>query len=401
MYEHVFVSEAPSILHADADAFFAAVEQRDDPRLRGRPTIVGSGVVMAASYEARAYGVRGAMNGARARRLCPQAIFVAPRFTAYVEASRALFGVFRETAPTVEGLSLEEAFLDVSGMARISGSPAEIATRLRQDVREQVGLAITVGVARTKSLAKMASRAAKPDGLLVISPDREVEFLHPLQVEELWGVGAATARKLYESGIQTVGQLAELPEAALVSILGKASGRHLHALSHRRDSRRVRSRQGRRSVGSQAALGRSPSSPAAVDSVLVALVDRVARRLRAGGRAGRTIVLRLRFDNFQRATRSRTLPQATATTATILASARWLLMTARPMIERKGLTLIGVTVTNLDPAHAGVQIPLSSDQADALDAAVDDLRDRFGPTAVTYATSGRRDLLSAYLPPGN
>lgn len=353
---------------------------------------------MAASYEARAYGVRGAMNGARARRLCPQAIFVEPRFTAYVEASKALFEVFRDAAPTVEGLSLEEAFLDVSGLARISGSPAEIATRLRQDVRERVGLAITVGVARTKSLAKMASRAAKPDGLLVISPERETEFLHPLQVEELCGVGAATAGKLHESGIQTVGQLAELPEAALISILGKASGRHLHALSHRRDSRRVRSGRGRRSVGSQAALG-SPRSPAAVDSVLVALVDRVARRLRAGGRAGRTIVLRLRFDNFQRANRSRTLPQATATTATILASARWLLTTARPMIERRGLTLIGVTVTNLDPAHAGVQLPLSSDQADALDAAVDDLRDRFGPTAVTRATSGRRHLLSAYLPP--
>ena len=400
MYEHVFVFETPSILHADADAFFAAVEQRDDPRLRGRPTIVGSGVVMAASYEARAYGVRGAMNGARARRLCPQAIFVEPRFTAYVEASRALFEVFRETAPTVEGLSLEEAFLDVSGLARISGSPTEIATRLRQDVRKRVGLAITVGVARTKSLAKIASRAAKPDGLLVISPECEAEFLHPLQVEELWGVGAATAGKLHESGIQTVGELAELPEATLISILGKASGRHLHALAHRRDSRRVRSGRGRRSVGSQAALGRSPRSPAAVDSVLVALVDRVARRLRAGGRAGRTIVLRLRFDNFQRATRSRTLPQATATTATILDSARWLLTRARPMIERKGLTLIGVTVTNLDPAHAGVQLPLSSDQADVLDAAVDDLRDRFGANAVKRASSGSGRRFTPYLAPG-
>ncbi len=388
-------------MHADADAFFAAVEQRDDPRLRGRPTVVGLGVVMAASYEARAFGVRGAMNGARARRLCPDAVFVEPRFEAYVEASKALFEVFRDFAPTVEGLSLEEAFLDVGGLDHVLGSPLEIATRLRRETRDRVGLPITVGVARIKSLAKMASRAAKPDGLLVIEPDREREFLHPLGVEELWGVGASTAAKLHRNGIVTVGQLAELPEAMLISILGRASGRHLHALAHCRDRRRVQPRRGRRSVGSQAALGgRSKHPPAAIDSVLITLVDRVARRLRAAGQAGRTVVLRLRFGDFSRATRSRTLSQATAATEVILALARSLLETAQPLIERKGLTLIGVTVANLDPAHAGLQLALPSHAAGAaLDSALDELRDRFGPCAVIRARLGRGPNLSEYLAP--
>ena len=342
------------------------------------------------------------MNGAQARRLCPEATFVQPRFQAYVEASKALFEVFRGAAPTVEGLSLEEAFLDVGGLDHISGSPREIAIRLRRDVRSRVGLPITVGVARIKSLAKMASRAAKPDGLLVIAPDRELEFLHPLRVEELWGVGAATAGKLHRSGILTVGQLAELPETTLVSILGKASGRHLHALAHCRDRRRVRPRRGRRSIGSQAALGRSPWSPQAIDSLLITLVDRVARRMRASRKAGRTVVLRLRFADFSRATRSQTLSQATAATETILAMARSLLAVAQPMIESKGLTLVGVTVTNLDPVHAGVQLELPSQSAsNALDCALDELRDRYGPSVVTRASAAREPGLSAYLPPGD
>ena len=398
----MFVQDETPILHADADAFFASVEQRDDARLRGRPTIVGSGVVLAASYEARAFGIHGAMNGARARRLCPQAIFVQPRFRAYVEASKALFEVFRGAAPTVEGLSLEEAFLDVGGLDHISGSPLEIAIRLRRDVRNRVGLPITVGVARVKSLAKMASRAAKPDGLLVIPPDRELDFLYPLRVEELWGVGAATASKLHRSGILTVGQLAEVPETTLVSILGKASGRHLHALAQCRDRRRVRPSRGRRSVGSQAALGRSRRSSAAIDSMLITLVDRVARRMRASGKAGRTVVLRLRFADFSRATRSQTLKHATAATETILEMARSLLAIARPMIERKGLTLIGVTVTNLDPAHAGVQLAFPSQSpGSALDSALDELRDRYGPAVVTRATSTREPGLSAFLLAGD
>jgi len=200
------------VLHADADAFFASVEQRDDPRLRGRPVIVGGGVVLAASYEAKAYGIRTAMGGRQARRLCPDAVVVPPRHSAYTEASRAMFAVFEDASPVVEGLSIDEAFLDVRGMERIAGSPVEIAVRLRAAVREQVGLAVTVGVARTKFLAKVASGVAKPDGLLAVPADRELEFLHPLPVECVWGVGPATARRLQAWRVRTVGVLAALSE---------------------------------------------------------------------------------------------------------------------------------------------------------------------------------------------
>ena len=295
----MFVSsrEGP-ILHADLDAFYASVEQRDDPRLRGRPVIVGAGVVLAASYEAKAYGVRTAMGGGQARRLCPRAIVVPPRMSAYSEASKAVFEVFETTTPLVEGLSIDEAFLDVGGLRRVSGTPTEIAVRLRRDVLERVGLAITVGVARTKFLAKVASGVAKPDGLLVVPHDGELAFLHPLPVERLWGVGAKTADKLHDRGITTVGEVARIAEAALVAMLGRASGRHLHALAHNRDPRPVEVGRRRRSIGSQRALGQGPRSRDEIDAVLVGLVDRVARRMRAAGRVGRTVVLRLRFDDF-------------------------------------------------------------------------------------------------------
>jgi DNA polymerase-4 len=245
----VFVPGKATILHADLDSFYASVEQRDDPRLLGRPVIVGAGVVLAASYEAKAYGVRTAMGGAQARRLCPNAVVVPPRMSAYSEASKAVFGVFEQTAPVVEALSIDEAFLDARGLDRISGSAPEIAARLRRQVREQVGLPITVGVAGTKFLAKVASAVAKPDGLLVVPPGGELEFLHPLAVERLWGVGTVTGRKLRERGIVTVGQVARLAEATLVSMLGPAAGHHLHALAHNRDPRRVRGRRRRRSMG--------------------------------------------------------------------------------------------------------------------------------------------------------
>jgi DNA polymerase-4 len=321
-----------TILHADLDAFFAAVEQRDDPGLRGRPVIVGAWVVLAASYEAKAHGVRTAMSVARARRLCPRAIVVEPRMSAYAEASRAVYRVFEETTPLVEGLSIDEAFLDVRGLRRLSGTPAEIAVRLRADVRERVGLPITVGIARTKFLAKMASGTAKPDGMLLVPPDGELAFLHPLPVERLWGVGPATATRLHALGITTVGQVAQFAEAALVSLLGRASGRHLHALAHNRDPRPVQVHRRRRSMGSQRAFGRSPTSLADVEAAIVGLVDRVTRRMRAAGRVGRTVVLRLRFDDFSRATRSHTLPYATANTQAILTSVRSLLALAVPMI---------------------------------------------------------------------
>ena len=381
-----------SILHADLDSFYASVEQRDDPRLRGRPVIVGGGVVLAASYEAKACGVRTAMGGGMARRLCPEAIVVGPRMAAYSEASEAVFEVFRDTTPLVEGLSIDEAFLDVRGMRRIAGSPEEIAVRLRRRVREEVGLPITVGVAVTKFLAKVASAVAKPDGLLVVPAGTELEFLHPLPVERLWGVGPVTAGKLHAHGITTVGEVARLGENALVSLLGRASGRHLHALAHNRDPRRVRTGQRRRSVGGQCALGRKRRTPEAVDAILVALVDRVTRRLRAGRRVARTVVLRLRFDDFSRATRSHTLAEPTAETRVLLTALRELLAASKPMIDRRGLTLVGITLSNLEQAEES-QLALPGDRlrAGALDAVLDTVRDRFGSAAITRAVLLGRD----------
>src|SRR6188508_761808 len=397
----MFVSGEATILHADLDAFYASVEQRDDPRLRGRPVIVGAGVVLAASYEAKAHGVQTAMSGGRARRLCPQAIVVPPRMAAYTEASRAVYCVFRDTSPLVEGLSIDEAFLDVSGMQRSFGRPVEIAARLRRSVRERVGLPITVGVARTKFLAKVASGVAKPDGLLVVPPDRELAFLHPLPVERLWGVGPVTAAKLRSRGIAKVRQVALLPEPVLVSMLGRASGRHLHALAHNLDPRPVRTRRRRGSIGSQRALGRAPTSAEALDAAVIGLVDRVTRRLRAAGRVGRTVVLRLRFDDFTRATRSHTLPRPTAQTHTILATARGLLAEATPMIERRGVTLVGVAVANLeDDAAVQLMLPFDRRNDGALDAAVDEVKARFGSESLTRAVLlGRGEGISMPLLP--
>ncbi|MDH4103941.1 MAG: DNA polymerase IV [Thermoleophilia bacterium] len=382
----MFVLVEATILHADLDAFFASVEQRDDPRLRGRPVIVGGGVVLAASYEAKAYGVRTAMGGARARRLCPDAIVVPPRMGAYSEASKAVFQVFDDTTPLVEGLSIDEAFLDVRGMRRLAGTPSEIASRLRRRVLSQVGLPITVGIARTKFLAKAASAVAKPDGLLVVPPGEELEFLHPLPVQRLWGVGRVTAAKLHGCGITTVGQVARLEEETLVAMLGRASGRHLHALAHNRDPRPVRTGCRRRSIGAQRALGRRPRSMEEIDAIVVGLVDRLARRLRSARRACRTVVLRLRCADFSRATRSYTLRQATTETEAILDSARSLLAAATPLIETQGLTLIGLALTNLEDSHAiQLVLPLDRRQDAALDAALDEVRDRFGSVAVTRA----------------
>jgi len=388
----MFVSLEATILHADLDAFFASVEQRDDPRLRGRPVIVGAGVVLAASYEAKAYGVRTAMGGAQARRLCPHAIVVPPRMSAYSEASKAVFEVFDDTTPLVEGLSIDEAFLDVRGLRRLAGEPTDIAVRLRQRVLEQVGLPITVGIARTKFLAKVASGVGKPNGLLVVPPDDELAFLHPLPVERLWGVGRVTATKLHGRGITTVGQVAELGEPVLVSMLGRAAGRHLHALAHNRDPRLVQTGRRRRSIGSQRALGRTPRSMEDIDASVVAIVDRVAHRLRSGRRVCRTVVLRLRFADFMRATRSQTMPQATAQTQKLLDTARELLATARPLIETQGLTLVGISLTNFeDEDRVQLALPFERQHDAALDAALDEVRDRFGSAAVTRAVLLGRD----------
>ena len=380
------MTRTASILHADLDSFYASVEQRDDPRLRGRPVIVGGGVVLAASYEAKAFGVRTPMGVRSALTLCPRAVVVPPRMSAYSEASKAVFEVFRDTTPLVEGLSIDEAFLDVGGLRRLSGTPEEIAARLRADVREKVGLPITVGVATTKFLAKVASAVAKPDGLLVVPAGDELAFLHPLPVERLWGVGPVTAQRLHGRGIATVGEVASLGPATLVSLLGLAAGRHIHALAHNRDPRAIDTGRRRGSIGSQQALGRRRRSPAELDTNLVALVDRVTRRLRAGDRVGRTVVLRLRFDDFSRATRSHTLPWATAQTQAILTALRGLLAAAMPEIQRRGITLVGIAVGNLQDRSA-VQLPLPFDPyaEGALDTTLDTLKDRFGSGSVTRA----------------
>ena len=380
------------ILHADLDSFYASVEQRDDPRLRHRPVIVGAGVVLAASYEAKASGVRTAMGGRQARRLCPAAVVVPPRFSAYVEASRAVFAVFEDTTPLVEGISIDEAFLDVGGLWRVSGSPVDIAVQLRHRVQERVGLAITVGVARTKFLAKVASRVAKPDGLLVVPADREQEFLDPLPVEMLWGVGKVTAAKLNARGIRTVADVTEVQERGLVSMLGLAAGRQVHALARNRDPRPIQVGRRRRSIGSQRAMGWGRWTAQEIDASLVTLVDRVVRRLRKADRLCRTVVLRLRFDDFTRATRSHTLPMPTADTDPILKAARRLMVEAGPLIRTAGITLVGISLANLDDDEVvQPELPLGARPLATLDGALDAVRDRFGTSAITRAVLLGRD----------
>jgi DNA polymerase-4 len=336
----------PTILHADVDAFFASVAQRDDPALRGRPVLVGSWVVMAASYEARAFGVRGGMATARALRLCREAVVVDTCFEAYMEASRAVFAVFERFTDVVEPGSLEEAFLDVSA---VDEEPRQLAERLRRDVRAEVGLPLSVGVARTKVLAKIASRSAKPDGLYVVPP---------LPVERIWGIGPATTRKLHAIGLTTVGQAAELTREQLVAVLGKASGGYVHAIANNVEPRRVRRRRGRRSFGAQRALGRRPRAREDLDAAIADLAERLAKRMQRKGRAGRTVVLRLRFGDYTRATRSCTLPHPTAEAEPIAAASRRLLDTVMALVASNGITLVGLSVTNLDGTAGEEQLEL-------------------------------------------
>lgn len=380
------------MLHADLDAFYASVEQRDAPELRGRPVIVGGGVVLAASYEAKARGVRTAMGGRQALQLCPDAVVVPPRMDAYSQASCDVFAIFRDTTPLVEGLSIDEAFLEVGGLRRIAGSPEQVAVRLRERVRTEVGLAISVGVARTKFLAKVASAVSKPDGLLVVEPGREEEFLLPLPVARLWGVGAVTAEKLHRQGIRTVGQLAELEAATAERMLGKAVGAHLHALARLRDPRPVDTTRRRGSIGSQRALGSRPRSPDELDLILTQIVDRLARRLRDGDRVCRTVVLRLRFGDYTKATRSRSFRASTDRTALLLTVARALLAAARAEIAERGITLIGISLSQLDRAdRAQPELPIDWGDEERLDGVLDALRDRFGAESVARGTQLGRD----------
>ena len=390
------MSDAPrspaTILHADLDSFYASVEQRDDPSLRGKPVVVGGGVVLAASYEAKAFGVRTAMSGGAARRACPNLIEVPPRFDAYTEASTRVFDIFRDTSPIVEPMSIDEAFIDVGGLWRLAGTPVEIATRLRARVAAEVGLPITVGVARTKFLAKVASAVGKPDGLLVVDPEGELDFLHPLPVQRLWGVGAITAAKLHERGIHTVADVAAMSPGALTAIVGRAMGHQLHALSHNRDARRVTTGKRRGSIGSQQALGRRRRTREEIDVVLWRLVDRISARMRKAERVGRTVTLRFRFDDFTRATRSHSLPDPTAGTATVHATAAAILDGAWPMIEARGISLLGVSVGNLSDVDAvQLVLPFEKCESEQLDTVLDAIRDRFGRSALQRATTMRGD----------
>ncbi|MEM8906127.1 MAG: DNA polymerase IV [Actinomycetota bacterium] len=398
-----------SILHADLDAFYASVEQRDRPELLGRPVIVGEGVVMAASYEARIVGVRSAMNGGEARRRCPHAVVVPPRMEAYAEASKAVFACFDDVTPLVEPLSIDEAFLDVSGARRLLGEPRTIAEALRARVRDEVGLPLSIGVARTKFLAKVASQRAKPDGLLVVEPDAEMAFLHPLPVEALWGVGPVTAERLHDQGIRTVGQLAETPEDTLVGLLGPASGRHLRHLAWNRDPRPVETGRRDRSMGAQRALGHRRRTVDELRLEILALTEKVAGRLRRAERLTRTVTVRYRDASMTGSTRSRTLSEPTDQTASLTGIAVDLL---RDLVDgpegpgsalaRNGCSLVGITFSNLcrpdavqlsldladtDPSNrSGAAPPGSAD----LDEAVDAIRDRFGGAAVGRASLGGR-----------
>jgi DNA polymerase-4 len=383
-----------TILHADLDSFYASVEQRDDPRLRGRPVVVGGGIVLAASYEAKRTGVYTPMPEHRARRLCPDLVVVPPRFDAYTTASAAVFEVFHDTTPLVEGLSIDEAFLEVGGLRRISGTAVEIGARLRAEVLARVGLPITVGIARTKFLAKVASGVAKPDGLLLVEPHRELEFLHPLPVGKLWGVGPVTEHKLRERGIHTVGEVARLDEQHLVAMLGAASGRHLYALAHNRDPRRVEVGRRRGSIGSQQALGRGRKDPATVEALLLGIVDRVTRRMRTAGRVGRTVTVRFRYDDYERATRARSLAHPTAATDPIGDVALAILRAEADTVARRGLTLIGLSVSGLRRSVDGAEqlvLPFGHAVRDGvavtgLDGTLDALRSRFGSGALTRAS---------------
>ncbi len=381
-----------TVLHADLDAFYASVEQRDAPALRGRPVIVGGGVVLAASYEAKARGVRTAMGGRRAREICPDAVVVPPRMEAYSEASKAVFTIFRDTTPLVEGISIDEAFLEVGGLRRIAGTPEDIAARLRTRVRTEVGLAISVGVARTKFLAKVASAVSKPDGLLVVQPEREEEFLLPLPVERLWGVGAVTAEKLHGLGIRTVGQLAELESATAERLLGRAAGAHLHALARLRDPRPVDSTKRRGSIGSQRALGNRARSADELDVFLTQIVDRLGRRLREKDRVCRTVVLRLRYGDYAKATRSHSVRHPTDRTAVLLSVARALLAAALPTVEERGITLIGISLSGLARVDSiQPELPIDWEDGARLDTVLDAVRDRFGSASVSRAAQLGRD----------
>ena len=377
---------APRFLHADLDAFYASVEQRDDPALRGKPIAVGAGVVLAASYEARRFGVKTAMNGRQARELCPTLIVVEPRMEAYTEASRHVFDVFERCSPSVEGLSIDEAFIDITGLRRIAGPDTAIAAELRRRVLEEVGLPLSVGGGSTKFLAKVASAVAKPDGMRIVPDGAEHSFLAPLPIGRLWGVGPVTEEALRSVGITTVGEVADLDPELLTAKLGKTAGAHLHRIANNLDPRPIQVGRRRRSIGSQRSFPNGSVDRAGAQEVLLEVTERIARRLRSGKRIGRTVTVRLRFADFRAGTRSRTLVEATNATAAILETASELLDESWPDIADRGLTRLGVAISGLsDDCALQLTLPFTKHDRHRLDRAVDQIRDRFGVDAVTRA----------------
>ncbi|MFE0756739.1 DNA polymerase IV [Inquilinus sp. NPDC058860] len=389
-----------TILHADLDAFYASVEQLLDPSLRGRPVAVGGGVVLAASYEAKAFGVRGGMPGRRARELCPQLVFVAGHFREYQRLGDAAIRVLGDFTPLVERISIDEAFADVAGCTHLFGPPAEIARTIRRRVRAELGLPISIGVARTKHLAKIASQVAKPDGLVVVDPEAEPAFLRDLPVELMWGVGPVSKARLAESGVHTIGQLAEMPGWSLERLLGRAAGEKLSALAWNRDPRAIETRRRSHSAGAQSALGRKPAEERVFVPTLRHLADRVATRLRAKSRPGRTITVRVRFADLRSVTRAVTLDAPVSATTILAEIAEELVrgvLAQHP--EEKTISLLAISVSHLeDRPQLQLELPLGlADERRRpgtgrglarwkADRAVDAIRERFGWRAVGYGS---------------
>jgi len=391
----------PSILHADLDAFYASVEQLLQPELRGKPIAVGGGVVLAASYEARAFGVRSGMPGRRARELCPGLIFTGGHYSEYQRLGDAAIAVLADFTPDIERISIDEAFADVSGSAQLFGAPADIAARVRARVREELGLAISIGVARTKHLAKIASQVAKPDGLVVVDPVGELAFLHDLPVELMWGVGPATRARLAEAGVTTIGQLAQSSTRAMERLLGRAVGRKLTSLAWNRDPRVIQTHRRAHSAGAQSALGRRPATEAVFRPVLQHLADRIARRLRAKDRPCRTVTVRVRFADLRAVTRALTLPAPISATMALADVAIDLVrgvLADNP--QERTISLLAISASNLGEDEA-LQLELPFGLADdgrrpgarrgiarlRADRAIDAIRERFGWEAVNYASA--------------
>lgn len=388
-------TQEPTILHVDMDAFFAAVEVLVDPSLKGKPVIVGGagdrGVVASCTYEARAYGIHSAMPSTRARRLCPHAVFVHGHYDLYSDYSKKIHAVFESFTPLVEGISLDEAFLDVSGARRLFGSAEQIAAAIRTRIKDEVELDCSVGVGPSKLIAKLASKAAKPKasvkgaipgpGVTVVRPGEELAFLHPLPVSALWGVGPATEQRLKRFGVATVGDLAAIPVETLVGALGNALGRHLHELSNGRDARPVEPVRGVKSVGHEETYATDLVEPEELRREALRMADAVSSRLRAAGLAGRTVNVKIRFHSFETITRSHSLPGPVDTGHEIARVASMLLEQVDPT---PGVRLLGVSMSNLDK---GAARQLTLDDADApawsdASKAIDEVRSRFGDAAV-------------------